>query len=150
MFSDYARRGLVRSFNWDDYQIYSSQDLFAHPSITDEQIVAAMHRAYRDAILLNPGFIGRRLRHGLHTGDLIRDGAYFLRLLLMQSAGRTVRPRYYGRDRWRVYGWNAALPGAVDSPSHGEANAVSSDPVDTPSGGEPERSGGEAIDVPER
>ena len=33
MFNDYVDKGLVRSFNWDDYMMYKSKDHFAHEQL---------------------------------------------------------------------------------------------------------------------
>ena len=34
MFNDYVEKGLVRSFDWDEYMIYTDQDLFAHKNLS--------------------------------------------------------------------------------------------------------------------
>lgn len=110
MFHDYARRGLIRSYDWDDYYVYSSQELFNHPELDDADVNATMTRAYRRAILTNPAFIARRLRRALRTGELLWDAYYFAKFVLMRDTAETFQPRYYARDRWPVVDLRAAPP----------------------------------------
>jgi anaerobic magnesium-protoporphyrin IX monomethyl ester cyclase len=50
MFDDYLSKGMVRSFNWDHYFIYSDEPLFAHEHLDYGDILDAMRRAYWRAI----------------------------------------------------------------------------------------------------
>ena len=34
MFNDYVDKGLIRSFDWDEYMIYTAKDLFAHEKLS--------------------------------------------------------------------------------------------------------------------
>ena len=38
MFNDYVEKVLVKSFNWDDYMMYTVKDLFAHTHLKYETI----------------------------------------------------------------------------------------------------------------
>ena len=38
MFNDYVEKGLVRSFDWDEYMIYTDKDLFAHKNLSYKTI----------------------------------------------------------------------------------------------------------------
>jgi anaerobic magnesium-protoporphyrin IX monomethyl ester cyclase len=108
MFRDYRSRGLIRSFNWDDYHIYSADRLFDHPGLDEEVIVRYMSRAYRQAILFNPGFVFRRLVRGLRTGELLWDAYYLFRFALMRETDHTPRARYYAPERWRRHDFTSS------------------------------------------
>ena len=54
MFDEYVRKDLVKSFDWDEYFIYTDKNLFSHESLTYEEIRGFMRRAYRRCILFNP------------------------------------------------------------------------------------------------
>ena len=69
MFNDYVEKGLVRSFNWDEYMIYTDQDLFAHKNLSYKTIQKYMEKAYRSCILFNPSFWIRRFIRGIKTGE---------------------------------------------------------------------------------
>ena len=59
MFNDYARENLIKSYEWDEYHIYTERPLFAHRYLNYETILRYMSIAYRRAILTNPSFIWR-------------------------------------------------------------------------------------------
>jgi anaerobic magnesium-protoporphyrin IX monomethyl ester cyclase len=100
MFDEYVRLGLVRSFNWDDYFIYTDQPLFAHPQLDYKTVQAFVDEAYTTAILRNPGFVLRRLVRGVRTGEFFWDAYYAGKFLLMPAIGRRPRVQYYAADRW--------------------------------------------------
>ncbi len=113
MFHDYHRKGLIRSYNWDDYFMYSSQTLATHEHLTQETIEHYTDIAYRKAILYNPGFIARRLLRGIRTGEFFWDFWYALRFYLMPSLSQPIPSRYYAPERWPQYDFRAAeLPPA--------------------------------------
>lgn len=103
MFQDYQRRGIIRSYNWDDYFMYSSEQLFAHPTLSEETIRDYTARGYRRAILFNPGFIWRRLLRGLRTGDIFLDAYYALKFYFLPSLSERIPSRYYAPEKWPVY-----------------------------------------------
>ena len=104
MFKEYRERGLIRSYDWDDYHVYTERPLFAHPNLSYETVQAAMRRAYREAVLKNPGFIGRRLRRGIRTGEFFWDAWYFLKYLAAPPVNRdAASANYFARDRWPRY-----------------------------------------------
>lgn len=100
MFSDYAAKGLVRSFDWDDYHIYTERPLFNHPTLSYDTVLSCVSRAYREAILLNPAYIARRLRRGMRTGEFFWDAYYFLKFVSMPATNRGHSIQYYASHRW--------------------------------------------------
>lgn len=100
MFDEYAKKGLVRSFDWDDYHIYTERPLFNHPTLAYDTVLAYVRRAYREAILWNPEYIARRVRRGIRTGEFFWDAYYFLKFLSMPATNRGGEIQYYARDRW--------------------------------------------------
>ena len=100
MFEDYLKEGLVRSFNWDDYFIYSVEPLFAHRNLSYQTIKKYMSIAYKKAILANIGFIGRRIWRGIKTGELFWDIYYALYFFMLPSVGNKPAGNYYSKERW--------------------------------------------------
>jgi anaerobic magnesium-protoporphyrin IX monomethyl ester cyclase len=108
MFQDYWKQGLIRSFDWDEYFIYTSQPLFSHKHLTYETIQRFMDYAYRRAILFNPGFVVRRLWRGLRTGEFFWDLYYSFKFFSMPTVSNAVETAYYAKDRWPVYDFTNA------------------------------------------
>lgn len=100
MFNDYMAKGLIKSYEWDEYFIYTDKPLFTHEHLSYEAIQKYTRLAYKKCILFNPGFIFRRLRRGIRTGEFFWDFYYAIKFLLMPSVGKTVRSTYYAKDRW--------------------------------------------------
>lgn len=101
MFNDYIDKGLVKSYDWDGYHIYTEQALFAHPYLDYKTILRYMKIGYRKAILTNLGFIYRRLLRGLRTGEFFWDAYYGLKFAFMPTtASASEAIQYYANDRW--------------------------------------------------
>jgi hypothetical protein len=76
-----------------------------------------MNRAYRVAILTNPGFIGRRLWRGIRTGQLFWDAYYFLKFMILPAYSHDEnRNAYYAQDRWPRHDFTAHPPSVVEYP----------------------------------
>jgi anaerobic magnesium-protoporphyrin IX monomethyl ester cyclase len=109
MFNDYLNKGLVRSYDWDDYFIYTDEPLFTHESLSYEMISRYMRYAYRRAILTNPGFIVRRILRGFRTGEFFWDLYYGIKFVMMPSV-TNIKTQYYARERWPSHDFNAIPP----------------------------------------
>lgn len=114
MFADYVARGLIRSFDWDDYHIYTSRPLFSHPNISSTVLAKYMDRAYKRTLIMNPSYIFRRVRRGFRTGEFFWDLYYFLKFIFMPSTAKSVPVKYYARERWPVYDFKARPPAPVE------------------------------------
>jgi hypothetical protein len=104
MFRDYRRRKLIRSYNWDEYFMYTGKELFAHPLFSADRVRELMADGYRRAVLLNPGFVLRRLWLALRTGALFRDLYYLVRFVAAPSLNAATHTAvYFAKDRWPVF-----------------------------------------------
>lgn len=103
MFNRYHAQGIIKSYNWDDYFMYSNKTLFSHEHLSKETIERYTDIAYKKALLYNPGFIWRRLVHGLRTGGFFWDVYYALKFYFMPSLSTPIPSRYYAPERWPQY-----------------------------------------------
>jgi len=110
MFNDYQKKGLIRSFNWDQYFIYTDKPLYAHEHLTYETIQQFMNKAYRRSILFNPGFILRRFIRGIRTREFFWDAYYVIKFFFMPSVGKITETPYYTRDRWPTWNFQSNPP----------------------------------------
>jgi anaerobic magnesium-protoporphyrin IX monomethyl ester cyclase len=114
MFNEYAREGLVRSYDWDDYYIYTEKPLFAHRNLSYDTILRYMQIAYRRAVVGNPGFILRRGVRGIRTGEFFWDAYYALTFFLLPASNANGQSNaYYAQDRWPRYDFTEHLPSAL-------------------------------------
>jgi len=110
MFNNYVEKGLVKSFNWDDYMMYTVKDLFAHTHLKYETIQKYMKRFYNVCMLFNPGFIFRRFIRGIKTGEFFWDFYYAFKFYLLPATGNKVESTYYAKERWPKYDFKAHPP----------------------------------------
>jgi anaerobic magnesium-protoporphyrin IX monomethyl ester cyclase len=109
MFNEYAAEGRFRSYNWDDYFVHSTHDLFAHRHLDHATVQHFMTIAYREAMLTNPRFMARRLVRGVRTGEFFWDLYYFLKFLSLPANDEHAGEYdYYARDRWPSHDFQAA------------------------------------------
>ena len=111
MFNDYVEKGLVRSFDWDEYMIYTDQDLFAHKNLSYKTIQKYMEKAYRHCILFNPSFWIRRFIRGIKTGEFFWDFYYALKFFFMPTTGSETKSEYYAQSRWPKWDFTKTCPG---------------------------------------
>lgn len=104
MFRNYHERGLIRSYDWDRYFVYTEEALFAHPRLDFETIRRCRDRAYREAIWKNPRFLYRRLARGLFSGRFFWDAYYALKFLFHIALPNRRKPeKYFARGSWPRY-----------------------------------------------
>ena len=104
MFKEYREKGLVRSYDWDQYFIYTEKALFAHPNLSFEKVREYADKAYTRAVLTNPAFILRRLWRGIRTGEFFWDIYYFVRFFLSPPTNAATHSAvYFARDKWPVF-----------------------------------------------
>ena len=109
MFNNYVKKSLIRSYNWDDYHIYSDAQLFSHEYLSFDVIQRYMKKAYQKAIILNPKFIYRRILRGLKTHEFVLDVYYFFRFILADTTN-TATQNYYARERWPENDYSTVAP----------------------------------------
>jgi len=103
MFNDYIRKGLVRSFDWDEYMAFTAKDLFAHENLSFEVIQQYVKKFFYRCILFNPSFIIRRVLRGFRTGEFFWDTYYALKFYLLPTTTNKIKSNYYARKRWPKY-----------------------------------------------
>ncbi|EKD70118.1 MAG: hypothetical protein ACD_46C00630G0001 [uncultured bacterium] len=104
MFKEYRLKGMIRSYNWDDYFIYSEKPLFSHMNLTFETVQKFASYAYRRAVLTNPSFILRRFWRGIKTREFFWDAYYFMKFITAPSINnQTHSAIYFAKDEWPVY-----------------------------------------------
>ena len=104
MFNNYIKKGLVRSFDWDEYFIYTEKHLFAHEHLSYDTILKYMRKAYRRCILFNPRFIMRRILRGIRTGEFFWDAYYAIKFFSLPATSSKNKSNYYALKRWPK--WN--------------------------------------------
>jgi anaerobic magnesium-protoporphyrin IX monomethyl ester cyclase len=108
MFNEYAAEGRIRSYNWDDYFVHSTRDLFAHRHLDHATVQHYMTIAYREAMLTNPRFLVRRFVRGVKTGEFFWDLYYFVKFLTLPANDESSGGYdYYARDRWPTHAFGA-------------------------------------------
>jgi anaerobic magnesium-protoporphyrin IX monomethyl ester cyclase len=100
MFNKGIRENSIRSFDWDDYFIYSEEGLYNHPKIAYETILQYMDKAYKRAILYNPRFWIQRLIRGIRTAELFWDAYYFAHFIMLSATSKSHAAEYFARDKW--------------------------------------------------
>jgi anaerobic magnesium-protoporphyrin IX monomethyl ester cyclase len=114
MFNDYAKSGLIRSYDWDQYFIYTTKPLFAHRTLSYETIQRYVELAHRKAILLNPAFWLRRLRRGIRTGEFFWDAYYAIKYLTLPTVNDALVSPYYAPDRWPRHDFSKQQPSVAE------------------------------------
>jgi anaerobic magnesium-protoporphyrin IX monomethyl ester cyclase len=109
MFNNYAEKGLVKSYDWDNYFVYTNQDMFTHENLSYETIQKFLQKAYRRAITLNPKFAWQRFYRAITTGQLLTEIYYALKFFTKPIADNT-ESVYFAKDRWPVYDFEANPP----------------------------------------
>src|SRR3990167_9123572 len=100
MFKEYRQKGMIRSYNWDDYFIYSEKPLFSHSNLSFETVQKFARLGYRRAVLTNPAFILRRLWRGIRTKEFFWDAYYFIKFITAPSINnKTHSAIYFAKDR---------------------------------------------------
>lgn len=110
MFNAGVRNGSVLSYNWDDYFIYTEENLYTHPRLAAGTVFRMTKHAYRRAVLFNIRFWLRRFVRGLKTGDFFWDVYYFVQFALLPATSKTIRAKYYAEDRWPAWNFTAHPP----------------------------------------
>ena len=104
MFSEYRQKGLIRTYIWDEYFIYTEKPLFNHPNLTYEKVQEYVRLAYSRAVTTNPAFIARRFIRGVKTGEFFWDIYYFLKFMTSPAVNRAASSAiYFAKDRWPKY-----------------------------------------------
>ncbi|MDA0692055.1 MAG: radical SAM protein [Nitrospinae bacterium] len=103
MFDNYVEKGLVKSFDWDKYVVYSDEQLFAHEKLSYETLQSFMKYAYKRAVTLNPGFAIRRFSNAIKNGNFLSDLYHGFLFVVMPSVSTKNTSIYAAKDQWPQY-----------------------------------------------
>lgn len=128
MFKEYRLKDMVRSYNWDDYFIYSEQPLFSHSNLSYEKVHEFASYAYRRAVITNPAFILRRIWRGIRTKEFFWDAYYFMKFVTAPSINnKTHSAIYFAKDKWPRY--NFENQPIIFYPSRSETNKLTNEHI---------------------
>lgn len=122
MFDRYAKKGLIRSYDWDEYFAFTDKNLFNHEHLSYDVIKKYMQKAYRKAVLFNPGFAARRFIRGLRTGEVFLDAWQALKMYLLPASRAAIKSNYYAKERWPHYNFSSNPPNYCGTPKSGSIN----------------------------
>ncbi len=103
MFNALHKLGRIKSYDWDNYNVYSEvESLMDHPSLEWKTVRDYFHRAYVECYYKNPRYILRRLIRSIKTLELFWDIYFFVRFWLMLNRSPVVpgNERYAYRNLW--------------------------------------------------
>lgn len=79
LFYEYEKKGLIKSKNWADYNVYEPHELYNHPNLSWDIIYKYYKKAYR-TFYMRSGFIFKRIMYSLKNKTLLEDAKSFLNL----------------------------------------------------------------------
>jgi anaerobic magnesium-protoporphyrin IX monomethyl ester cyclase len=84
MFKDLHEQGRIKSYDWDDYNVYNEASaVFDHPKLSWETVRSYYKKAYLEIYYKSPRYIMRRLWRSLLSGDLFHDLYFGTRFFFM-------------------------------------------------------------------
>ena len=110
MFHNYAEKGLVKSYDWDNYFVYTNQDMFTHEKLSYATIQEYMKKAYSRAITFNPRFAWQRLYRAITTGQLLSEIYYAIKFFSNPISDDRTESIYFGKERWPVHDFESNPP----------------------------------------
>jgi len=103
MFKELAKVGKIKTFNWDDYNVFNeATQIYTHPKLDWDTLMAFYRKAYFKLYYMSPKYGFRRLWKGLWTGDAFKDIAFGLRFLwILAFHAKEMGPEKYAfKSRW--------------------------------------------------
>lgn len=103
MFNELRQRGLMHTFDWDQYNVYNeAEPIFDHPQLSWQKIKEAYRRAYLEAYYKNPVYIIRRLWRALKTHEFFWDIYFGIRffLMLLKPKDSGMEEKYAYQEKW--------------------------------------------------
>ncbi len=73
LFADYDKKGLIKSKQWDLYNIHCAAEIYQHPNgLTPEVLMRYYEKFYRE-FYLNPAYLFRRFLKDIKNGNILSD-----------------------------------------------------------------------------
>jgi len=110
MFDNYVKKGLVKSYDWDKYVVYSDEQLFVHEKLSYDTLQNYMKYAYKRAVTLNPGFTIRRFLNALKKGHFLSDLYHGFLFVVMPSVSTKNTSVYAAQSQWPQYDFSKNSP----------------------------------------
>ncbi|MDJ0950178.1 MAG: radical SAM protein [Alphaproteobacteria bacterium] len=104
MFRQLQAQGRIKTFDWDQYTVYNSaENIFDHPSLPWSVIKRYFRKFYREAYLMNPTYMWRRLVFMIRNHEIRSNIFYTLKFLFLILASRPQpqKENYAHEKRWR-------------------------------------------------
>jgi len=104
MFADLRRNGKIKTYDWDDYNVYNEVSaIFDHPRLSWDTIKHYYKQAYLKCYYLNPSYIWRRFVRSVRTFEFFWDVYFSIRFLflLMNQERLAEEEKYAFKDEWR-------------------------------------------------
>lgn len=98
MFSRLLSKNLIRSFDWDKYHIYTSENLFVHETLSSDEIQKMIRKAYIETTFLSPRFIFKKFIETVVNFNWILNFKIFLKLIFSKSTQDNYEVTYYFLD----------------------------------------------------
>ncbi|MBF0146473.1 MAG: cobalamin-dependent protein [Magnetococcales bacterium] len=103
MFDMLREQGRIKTFNWDDYNVYNEANaIFDHPTLSSAMITKYYRKAYIDLYYKNPEYIFRNIWRGIRSGEffwLVYYGIRFL-WLLIHGSGEVGKENFRYKEQW--------------------------------------------------
>ena len=110
MFDNYARKNLIKSFDWDKYVVYTDEHLFSHEKLDYENIQSYVKYGYKRAVTLNPRFAFRRFFNAIKNGAFLSDIYHGFLFVVMPSVSTKNTSIYAVQDQWPTYDFVSNSP----------------------------------------
>ena len=73
LFADYEKRGLIRSRQWDLYNIHKAVGVYRHPNGLSPELLSYYYNLFYREYYLNPSYLLMKLRKSITTGSFFSD-----------------------------------------------------------------------------
>lgn len=80
MFEKLHRAGAIKTYNWREYNQQTTTEIYRHPNLKWETIYEYYSKFYKE-LYFRPKYIWKRIRKGIHNGQIFWDVYYFLKSL---------------------------------------------------------------------
>lgn len=75
LFTDYEKRGLIKSRNWELYNLHSLQDIYCHPNL-DIKTIRRYYNKFYNAFYLRPGYLLASLYRSIRNFSIVDYFSY--------------------------------------------------------------------------
>jgi anaerobic magnesium-protoporphyrin IX monomethyl ester cyclase len=132
MFSALRKQGRIKTFDWDQYNVYNSAEaIFDHPTLPWSVIRSYLKRFYKDAYFHNPGYVLRRLLYIMKNREFFWNVYYLLKFWFILWGKPKSSVENYAYDRvWRALDTKADAIGEYEVPQVRRIAKLAAGPVE--------------------